>query len=190
MRTFCLLGSPRHAARGECAPCLTLPPATPALDRQHFRSALGMFTRQRHHHHGAGPEQTLVGLTNSFNSVSLTPPLVLWTCRAWRARCQCSRRARTTRSTSSPPSRCRWRSVTTRDIDRFAGVAWREGAGGARCWRARRRCSRVRQPQPVIPEATTSSSSARWAVQRARRGPPLIFHGGRFTSPSCRSVDG
>ena len=48
------------------------------------------------------------------------------------ARCRRSRAARTTRSTSSPPISTLWPSASPRKaLDRFAGVAFREGAGGA-----------------------------------------------------------
>ena len=73
----------------------------------HFRAALGMFAtgvtivtaRVRR-------TACLVGLTaNSFNSVSLDPPLVLWSLGAARRfACRSSRAARTTRSTSWPLS--------------------------------------------------------------------------------------
>ncbi|WP_411859790.1 flavin reductase family protein [Cupriavidus pauculus] len=59
--------------------------AAPDFDTQHFRRALSQFatgvtvmtTRSAgHHHHGGAP---FVGITaSSFNSVSLDPPLVLW----------------------------------------------------------------------------------------------------------------
>lgn len=61
-----------------------IPPApvaasAPSFSRQEFRTALGMFATGVTVVTARAADGTLVGLTaNSFNSVSLTPPLVLW----------------------------------------------------------------------------------------------------------------
>ena len=61
-----------------------IPPApvaasTPSFSRLEFRTALGMFATGVTVITARAADGTLVGLTaNSFNSVSLTPPLVLW----------------------------------------------------------------------------------------------------------------
>ena len=53
--------------------------STPTFSRQEFRTALGMFATGVTVVTARTADGTLVGLTaNSFNSVSLTPPLVLW----------------------------------------------------------------------------------------------------------------
>lgn len=59
------------------------PPAhearAPSFSTPEFRSALGMFATGVTVITARAPDGTLVGLTaNSFNSVSLAPPLVLW----------------------------------------------------------------------------------------------------------------
>jgi flavin reductase (DIM6/NTAB) family NADH-FMN oxidoreductase RutF len=52
---------------------------TPSFSSQDFRSALGMFATGVTIVTARAPDGVLVGLTaNSFNSVSLAPPLVLW----------------------------------------------------------------------------------------------------------------
>ena len=65
----------------------TPPPAAPAVDPadatpftpEEFRAALGQFATGVTIVTARDAEGRLVGLTaNSFNSVSLTPPLVLW----------------------------------------------------------------------------------------------------------------
>ena len=61
-----------------------IPPApvaasAPSFSRLEFRTALGMFATGVTVITARAADGTLVGLTaNSFNSVSLTPPLVLW----------------------------------------------------------------------------------------------------------------
>jgi flavin reductase (DIM6/NTAB) family NADH-FMN oxidoreductase RutF len=53
--------------------------AAPTFSSQEFRAALGMFATGVTIVTARAPNGDLVGLTaNSFNSVSLTPPLVLW----------------------------------------------------------------------------------------------------------------
>src|SRR4051812_32453380 len=113
---------------------MSRPPRTvsPAFSLQDFRQALGMFATGVTVVTGRDVTGTVVGLTaNSFNSVSLDPPLVLWSL---------SRRA------GSMPVFARGshyaihilaadqvalaQRFATKDIDRFAGLAWREGAGG------------------------------------------------------------
>lgn len=58
---------------------LSLRAQPPSFSTQQFRSALGMFATGVTIVTARRPDGTLVGLTaNSFNSVSLDPPLVLW----------------------------------------------------------------------------------------------------------------
>ncbi|HPG79514.1 MAG TPA: flavin reductase family protein, partial [Piscinibacter sp.] len=52
---------------------------SPSFSSPEFRAALGMFATGVTVVTARGPDGAPVGLTaNSFNSVSLTPPLVLW----------------------------------------------------------------------------------------------------------------
>ncbi len=118
-------------------------PRAPDFDRLHFRTALGQFatgvtiitTRAI----GDDGETRLIGFTaNSFNSVSLDPPLVLWSLAANAGslavfrdnthyavnvlasdQIELSRRFGT-RASADPFA-----------LDRFEGIAWREGFRGA-----------------------------------------------------------
>ncbi len=123
-----------------------------------------------------------IGLTaNSFNSVSLTPPLVLWSLA---------------RSAGSMPhfeagshyavhilgadQHALAEQFASKSVDRFAGVAFREGAGGApildgaaavfECFNR----SRYEEGDHVIFVGEVESCSHREGTQ------PLIFHGGRY----------
>jgi hypothetical protein len=63
-------------------------------------------------------------------------------------------RARTTPSTFSPPTSATWPSASRARTDRFAGVAFREGAGGAPISKERPRCSSA-STAAATPRATT-----------------------------------
>ena len=157
-------------------------PAMPALDRQHFRSALGMFATGVTIITARDPSGRLVGLTaNSFNSVSLTPPLVLWSLSRLAGSLpvfsQGSHYAINILAAEQMPLAQRF---ATRDIDRFAGVAWREGAGGAPVLEGAAavfECanrSQYEEGDHIIFVGEVELCSARAGAT------PLIFHGGRY----------
>jgi flavin reductase (DIM6/NTAB) family NADH-FMN oxidoreductase RutF len=162
-----------------------VPPAkarAPSFSPLEFRAALGMFatgvtvvTARRH-------DGSCVGLTaNSFNSVSLTPPLVLWSL---------SRRAGTMpafRSGShyainilAADQRALAERFANRVADRFAGVAFHDGSAGApvlegaaavfECYNR----SRYDEGDHVIFVGEVERCTHRAGAQ------PLIFHGGRY----------
>ncbi|MBA4110856.1 MAG: flavin reductase [Leptothrix sp. (in: Bacteria)] len=159
-------------------------PAGAPFTPEEFRAALGQFTTGVTIVTARTPEGVLVGLTaNSFNSVSLSPPLVLWSLA---------------RQSSSLPAflsathyainvlaadqRLLAERFARKGIDRFEGVPWREGLTGA----------------PVIPGAVAVFECAHRSHHDAgdhvifvsqvahcnRRigAEPLVFHGGRFFS--------
>lgn len=152
------------------------------MDSQQFRAALGMFATGVTIVTVRSPEGGLVGLTaNSFNSVSLDPPLVLWSL---------SRRAGSMPvfthgshyaiNILAADQKELAQRFAMRDIDRFAGVAWREGAGGAPVLDgavATFECanrSRYEEGDHVIFVGEVERCTARVGAQ------PLIFHGGRY----------
>jgi flavin reductase (DIM6/NTAB) family NADH-FMN oxidoreductase RutF len=149
---------------------------------QEFRQALGMFATGVTVVTGRDVNGTVVGLTaNSFNSVSMDPPLVLWSL---------SRRA------GSMPVFARGshyaihilaaeqvelaQRFATKDIDRFAGLPWREGAGGVPLLEgaaARFECfnrSQYEEGDHVIFVGEVEH------CERREGALPLIFHGGRY----------
>ncbi|GAB3481974.1 flavin reductase [Polaromonas eurypsychrophila] len=124
----------------------------------------------------------LIGLTaNSFNSVSLEPPLVLWSL----ARAAGSLPALSTGShyainiLAADQKELAERFAARRE-DRWAGVAWIEGAGGAplltgaaavfECFNR----SRYEEGDHVIFVGEVERCSHRAGAA------PLLFHGGRF----------
>ncbi len=154
----------------------------PNFTSSEFRSALGMFATGVTIVTARTAEGALVGLTaNSFNSVSLSPPLVLWSLA---------------RSAGSMPAFCTGShyainilsadqqglamQFSAKEGDRFAGVPFTTGSGGA----------------PVIAGAVATFecfNRSRYdegdhvifvgEVERCNYQPgaaPLLYHGGRF----------
>jgi flavin reductase (DIM6/NTAB) family NADH-FMN oxidoreductase RutF len=147
-----------------------------------FRAALGQFATGVTIVTACDAQGQLVGLTaNSFNSVSLTPPLVLWSLAR--------------QSTSMPgflsagsyainvlaaDQRLLAERFARKGIDRFEGTSWRPGLSGA----------------PVIEGAVAVFECRHRSqydegdhvifvgeVQHCRRrvgARPLLYHGGRF----------
>lgn len=161
-----------------------VPPSlsTAPTDTQQFRAALGLFATGVTIVTARGPDGTLVGLTaNSFNSVSLSPPLVLWSlARSAGSMPVFSRGSHYAINILAADQKDLAQRFATRDIDRFAGVAWREGAGGApvldgavAVFECANR-SRYEEGDHVIFVGEVERCTSRPGAQ------PLIFHGGRY----------
>jgi flavin reductase (DIM6/NTAB) family NADH-FMN oxidoreductase RutF len=153
-----------------------------AFTQREFRDALGCFATGVTVITASTAEGLPVGLTaNSFNSVSLDPPLVLWSL---------SRSASTLDAFSTGPyfavnvlaadQVALAQQFAARGIDRWAGVAFTPGLHGA----------------PLLDGAITTFECKNRSqhiegdhvifvgeVQRCHRGraaPPLLYHGGKF----------
>jgi flavin reductase (DIM6/NTAB) family NADH-FMN oxidoreductase RutF len=155
---------------------------SPGFSSTEFRTALGMFATGVTIVTARTPQGQLVGLTvNSFNSVSLKPPLVLWSLSqaasfmdAFRAG---SHYAINILATDQQALALRFAS---RGLDRFAGVALTEGACGAplivgsvanfECFNR----SRHEEGDHVIFVGEVEQCSHRAGAA------PLLFHGGKF----------
>ncbi|MDQ5898509.1 MAG: hypothetical protein QG612_2595 [Pseudomonadota bacterium] len=157
------------------------PQAAP-FTRQDFRSALGLFATGVTIVTARAADGTPVGLTaNSFNSVSMAPPLVLWSL-SLQAGSLPAFRGGTHYAIHilAAEQRALAERFATRGIDRFEGIAWSEGAGGiplldgaAAVLECHNR-SRYEEGDHVIFVGE---------VEQCRYRPdasPLIFHGGRF----------
>jgi flavin reductase (DIM6/NTAB) family NADH-FMN oxidoreductase RutF len=154
----------------------------PTFTRQEFRAALGMFATGVTIVTARDASGVPVGLTaNSFNSVSLDPPLVLWSLSQQAG----SMSAFTAGShyavhILAADQRALAERFAQRHADRFDGLLYDEGAGGA----------------PILPGAAAvfeCFNRSRYdegdhtifvgEVERCRHregASPLIFHGGRF----------
>ncbi|MCE4538673.1 flavin reductase family protein [Pelomonas sp. P7] len=154
----------------------------PPMDSQQFRAALGLFATGVTIVTVRSEEGGLVGLTaNSFNSVSLDPPLVLWSlARRAGSLPVFARGTHYAINILAADQKELAQRFATRDIDRFAGVPWREGAGGApvldgvvAAFECANR-SRYEEGDHVIFVGEVERCTARPGAQ------PLIFHGGRY----------
>ena len=105
----------------------------PTFSSAEFRAALGMFATGVTIVTARAANGTLVGLTaNSFNSVSLSPPLVLWSLSR-RAASMAALRAGShyTVNILAASQKTLAERFATKDIDRWADVDFTEGLGGA-----------------------------------------------------------
>jgi flavin reductase (DIM6/NTAB) family NADH-FMN oxidoreductase RutF len=154
----------------------------PSFSSQEFRAALGMFATGVTIVTARTPKGDVIGLTaNSFNSVSLDPPLVLWSLAqaaaslpAFRAG---SHYAINILAADQKPLAERF---ALRGADRWTGVSFTEGMGGAplltgaaatfECFNR----SRYEEGDHVIFVGEVERCGWRPGAS------PLLFHGGRF----------
>ena len=155
---------------------------TPVFSTQDFRTSLGMFATGVTIVTARDANGKRVGLTaNSFNSVSMDPPLVLWSL----SRAAGSVPAFTSGShyainILASEHRDLAERFASRHPDRFEGLALREGVGGApiiegaaavfECFNR----SRYEEGDHIIFVGEVER------CERRAGASPLIFHGGRF----------
>ncbi|MEJ7686926.1 MAG: flavin reductase family protein [Variovorax sp.] len=155
---------------------------SPTFTSDEFREALGMFATGVTIVTARSADGTLVGLTaSSFNSVSLDPPLVLWSlARGAASMASLSTGSHYAINILAASQKGLAERFATKDVDRWIDVAFTEGMGGApvlvgaaasfECFNR----SRYDEGDHVIfvgeVERCTHSAGAS----------PLLFHGGRF----------
>src|SRR5207248_7798777 len=160
----------------------------PAFDQRQFRDALAQFPTGVTIVCTRAPSGRYVGFTaNSFNSVSLEPPLILWTIARRSASLATFEAAeRYAVNVLSSEQADLARRFSRPHADRFAGVAHRLGwsdaplIDGCVAWLECRHHARHSAGDHVVfvGEVVT--------VERAR-GHALMFHQGRFTSTRSSS---
>ncbi len=154
----------------------------PEFSGAEFRNALGMFATGVTIVTARTAEGELVGLTaNSFNSVSLDPPLVLWSlARAAGSMPAFSKGSHYAINILAADQRTLAERFALKGADRWAGVGFSEGVGGAplltgaaatfECFNR----SRYEEGDHVIFVGEVERCSHRTGAS------PLLFHGGRF----------
>ena len=154
----------------------------PSFSEQAFRTALGMFATGVTIVTARDAAGQRVGLTaNSFNSVSLSPPLVLWSlARSAGSMPAFTRGSHYAINILAADQRTLAERFATKSADRFAGVGFREGAGGApilegacavfECFNR----SQYEEGDHIIFVGEVERCERREGSQ------PLIFHGGRY----------
>jgi flavin reductase (DIM6/NTAB) family NADH-FMN oxidoreductase RutF len=155
------------------------PPDFSALE---FRASLGMFATGVTIVTARTAEGTLVGLTaNSFNSVSLAPPLVLWSLsRGAGSMAAFSNGMHYAINVLAADQQALAMRFATRGADRWAGVAFTEGVSGApllagaaatfECFNR----SQYQEGDHVI-----FVGEVERCAHRAEAS-PLLYHGGKF----------
>lgn len=164
------------------APLLTSSPATPSFSKPQFRAALSMFATGVTIVTARTPEGALVGLTaNSFNSVSMSPPLVLWSLsRAASSMATFSTGSHYAINILGADQQDLAKQFAAQGVDRFSGVRYSSGASGAplldgavatfECFNR----SRYQEGDHVIFVGEVEHCTHRTDAS------PLLFHGGKF----------
>ena len=155
---------------------------TPTFNTGEFRQALGMFATGVTIVTAKNADGQLIGLTvNSFNSVSLQPPLVLWSL----SRNASSLEAFSTGShyaihILAAHQKDLAMQFASKGVDRFAGVEYTTGVGGApllqgvattfECFNR----NRYEEGDHIIFVGEVESCSHQSGAS------PLLYHGGKF----------
>jgi flavin reductase (DIM6/NTAB) family NADH-FMN oxidoreductase RutF len=165
-------------------PSIARPPKAlpPDFSTPQFRAALGMFATGVTIVTARDIQGRFIGLTaNSFNSVSLTPPLVLWSLsRAAGSMAAFSTGSHYAINILSAEQQDLARQFAAPNVDRFAGVQFEPGAGGAPLLQgaaATFECfnrSRYEEGDHVIFVGEVERCSHHDGAS------PLLFHGGKF----------
>ena len=154
----------------------------PSFSATAFRSALAMFATGVTVVTARDASGQLVGLTaNSFNSVSLTPPLVLWSLSLQAGSMPAfARGSHYAINILAAEQHTLAERFAGKALDRFAGVAFREGSGGApvlegaaavfECFNR----SQYQEGDHIIFVGEVERCARREGAL------PLIFHGGRY----------
>jgi flavin reductase (DIM6/NTAB) family NADH-FMN oxidoreductase RutF len=169
-----------HAIRAPMTPPRQAQP--PSFSPQEFRASLGMFATGVTIVTARAPDGALIGLTaNSFNSVSLAPPLVLWSlARAAASMAVFSAGSHYAINILAAEQKTLAERFAAKGADRWADVVFDTGAGGApllhgaaavfECFNR----SRYEEGDHVIFVGEVERC-------RHRKGAsPLLFHGGRY----------
>jgi flavin reductase (DIM6/NTAB) family NADH-FMN oxidoreductase RutF len=154
----------------------------PGFSSQEFRASLGMFATGVTIVTARTPAGVLVGLTaNSFNSVSLNPPLVLWSlAQAASSMAAFSTGSHYAINILAADQKALAERFASRREDRWSDVAFTEGACGAplldgavatfECFNR----SRYEEGDHVIFVGEVERCSHRDGAS------PLLYHGGKF----------
>jgi flavin reductase (DIM6/NTAB) family NADH-FMN oxidoreductase RutF len=155
-----------------------------AFTPEDFRAALGQFATGVTIVTAIDPQGHQVGLTaNSFNSVSLAPPLVLWSLSKHSSSMPVLMAAQAFAiNVLAADQRVLAERFARKGIDRFDGVAWRPGLSGAPLIDGAVASFECRHHQHLDAGDHRIFVGEVTHCQRRVGAVPLIFHGGRFFS--------
>jgi flavin reductase (DIM6/NTAB) family NADH-FMN oxidoreductase RutF len=150
-------------------------------DHRALRDALGAFATGVTVVTALDPEGRAIGLTvNSFNSVSLEPPLVLWSLSLASPNLEAFRRAgHFAVNVLAADQQALSERFARRNSDKFAGIDWREGLGGAPLLPG---CCAVLECRNETQHAGGDHLIFIGRVEGCSRSdrPPLVFQGGCY----------
>lgn len=176
-------------AGGTIGPNMSLTPTTPnaalppAFTSQDFRAALGLFATGVTIITCRAPDGTPVGMTaNSFNSVSMQPPLVLWSLGLQASSLPIfSAASHYAIHILTSEQRGLAELFATRGADRFAGLDCGVGAGGAPLIEGSAAVLECRnRNRHAEGDHVIFVGEVEQCRYRSKDASPLIFHGGRF----------
>ena len=153
-----------------------------SLAPHELRSALGLFATGVTIITTRAPDGALIGLTaNSFNSVSLSPPLVLWSIGLKSGSLQAFLKAKHYAiHILAVEQQSLAERFASRSEDRFAGLELNEGAGGVpilpSCAAVFECMSKSQYPEGDHVILVGEVLACQHDASRA----PLLFHGGKF----------
>lgn len=155
---------------------------TSAFSPKDLRATLGLFATGVTIITTRAADGTPVGLTaNSFNSVSMQPPLVLWSlglsAGTWPVFQSCTHYAIHILRAEQQELALRF---AARGVDRFADVPWREGIGGVPILDGAAALLECRHHNTHIEGDHAILIGEVLHCQHEANVQPLIFHGGRF----------
>lgn len=154
----------------------------PDFSAREFRASLGMFATGVTIVTARTDSGELVGLTaNSFNSVSLSPPLVLWSLgQAAGSMAAFSNGRHYAINVLAADQQALAEQFAAKDTDRWAGVHFREGANGAPLLEgAAATFECFNRSQYAEGDHVIFVGEVERCGHRAEAS-PLLFHGGRF----------
>lgn len=154
----------------------------PDFSPQEFRASLGMFATGVTVVTARTEAGVLVGLTaNSFNSVSLNPPLVLWSLsRTAGSMAAFSNGRHYAINVLAADQQALAERFAARGIDRWSGVRFTEGAGGAPLLEGAAAVFECfNRSQYVEGDHIIFVGEVERCRHRANAS-PLLYHGGRF----------
>jgi len=154
----------------------------PSFSAPEFRSALGMFATGVTIVTARSAQGVLVGLTaNSFNSVSLEPPLVLWSLsHASSSLAAFVQGTHYAINVLAADQQALAMQFASRSADRWAGVQFTEGVNGAPLIAGAAATFECFSRSRYIEGDHTVFIGEVEACAHREGAPPLLYHGGRF----------
>jgi 3-hydroxy-9,10-secoandrosta-1,3,5(10)-triene-9,17-dione monooxygenase reductase component len=161
-----------------------------ALDKEALRQALGQFATGVTIVTTAGPGGPIGVTANSFNSVSLDPPMVLWSLSATAfSKSTFEAAGHFCVHVLTAAQEALSRRFATQGSDKFDGIPWTPGPGSVPLlaeYVARYQC-RSAHHFPVGDHIVFVGEVLAFQLSDAR---PLVFHGGRYALAERRMLEG